>query len=182
MKIFFRQVLPSISKIKDNPNLKMFGKLLHDPNLWHLNRRSLSGATAVGLFVAFIPLPLQMLVAAAIAIVFRVNLPLSVSLVFITNPITIPVFFYFSYTVGTILLGMEGLSIQLLLSIEQLYNSIDDILLPLLVGCFVVGSITALTGYILVNLLWRLHVQSLWRKRWRKRAKKKAPLILRANT
>jgi uncharacterized protein (DUF2062 family) len=178
MKIFFKQILPSISKIKENPNMKMFGKLLHDPNLWHLNRRSLSGGTAVGLFVAFIPLPLQMLIAAAIAIVFRVNLPLSVSLVFITNPITIPIFFYFAYRVGTILLGMEALSMQLLISMEQLYNSIDDILLPLLVGSFVVGSVVALTGYILVNLLWRLHVKNLWHKR----VKKKVPLILRANT
>jgi uncharacterized protein (DUF2062 family) len=178
MKIFFKQILPSISKIKENPNLKMFGKLLHDPNLWHLNRRSLSGGTAVGLFVAFIPLPLQMFIAAAIAIVFRVNLPLSVSLVFITNPITIPIFFYFAYTVGTILLGMEALSMQLLISMEQLYNSIDKILLPLLVGSFVVGSVVALMGYILVNLLWRLHVKNVWRKR----VKKKIPLILRANT
>ncbi len=162
MKKVFKKILPSISKIKANPNLKMFGKLLHDPNLWYLNRRSLSGGTAVGLFVAFIPVPLQTLIAAAIAIVFRVNLPISVSLVFITNPITMPLFFYFAYIVGTILLGMQ------ILPMNELWTY--DIILPLSVGCFVVGSITALTGYILVNLLWRLHIKNLWRKRTKKKS------------
>lgn len=178
MKIFFKKILPSVSKIKHHPKLKLFGKLLHDPNLWHLNRRSLSGGTAVGLFVAFIPLPLQTLIAAAIAIIFRVNLPLSVSLVFITNPITMPLFFYFAYRIGAFLLGMETISMQVLLSMEGFLNSINDILLPLSVGCFVVGSITALAGFFLVNLLWRLHIKN----RLQKRAKKKVPSILRANT
>jgi len=56
---------------------------------------------AVGLFCAFVPLPIQMLLAAAAAIIFRVNLPISVGLVWITNPVTIPPMFYFCYKVGT---------------------------------------------------------------------------------
>ena len=42
---------------------------------------------AVGLFVALMPIPLQMAVAAAIAILVRSNLPISVSLVWLTNPV-----------------------------------------------------------------------------------------------
>ena len=40
-----------------------FGRWLHHPNLWHLNRRSVSGAVAIGSFSGLVPGPLQMLTA-----------------------------------------------------------------------------------------------------------------------
>ena len=55
--------LPDHKKIKENKTLSIFGDVLHDANLWHLNRRSARGAFAVGLFFAFIPVPFQMLLA-----------------------------------------------------------------------------------------------------------------------
>jgi uncharacterized protein (DUF2062 family) len=72
--------------------ITFLGTLLHDPNLWHLNRHSVARAMAVGLFAAFIPIPLQMLVAAILAITVRGNMPIAISLVWLTNPITMPVF------------------------------------------------------------------------------------------
>ena len=71
-----KKMMPDHDKIRRSRAIKLFGSLLHDGNLWHLNRRSASGAFAVGLFTAFIPVPFQMLLAAAAAIIFRVNLPL----------------------------------------------------------------------------------------------------------
>jgi uncharacterized protein (DUF2062 family) len=49
----------------------------------------------VGLFCAFIPVPFQMLLAAPSAIIFSANLPVSIALVWITNPITMPPIFFF---------------------------------------------------------------------------------------
>jgi len=76
-KKFIKRYLPDHEKIRNHKSLnKIFGTLLHDPNLLHLNRRSVSGAMAVGLFLAFVPLPIQMGLAAGIAILIRVNLPI----------------------------------------------------------------------------------------------------------
>jgi hypothetical protein len=172
MKKFFKRSLPEVSHVKSHPKLQFFGDLLHDPNLWHLNRRSVAGGMAVGLFIAFIPLPMQMLLAAAFAIAFRVNLPLSVSLVWVTNPITIPPIFYFAYKLGTVLLGLPTEYIEFSLSFEWLINSLDIFWQPLLLGSFVLGSFSALTGYLLINFLWRLQVSRLWQDRREKRLKK----------
>ena len=93
-KKFIRRFLPSHQSIKQNKALKIFGSVLHEPNLWHLNRRSAAGAFGIGLFFAFWPVPFQMWLSAGLAIPFRVNLPLSVATVWVTNPFTIPPIFY----------------------------------------------------------------------------------------
>jgi uncharacterized protein (DUF2062 family) len=169
MKKFFKRSLPHVSLIKSHPRLQFFGKLLHDPSLWHLNRRSLAGGMAIGLFVAFVPFPGQMLLAAALAILFSVNLPLSVSLVWVTNPITIPPAFYFAYKLGTILLGMPTQALEFSFSQEWLFYTLANFWQPLLLGCFVLGAVSALIGYWLVNFLWRLQVSRLWHVRREKR-------------
>ncbi|MDH5777262.1 MAG: DUF2062 domain-containing protein, partial [Gammaproteobacteria bacterium] len=80
-KKFIQRYMPDHDKIRQHPHLnKMFGTLLHDPNLLHLNRRSVSGAFFIGLFMAFVPMPFQMVPAAALAIYFRTNLPISIGL------------------------------------------------------------------------------------------------------
>ena len=78
-----KRLLPDHHTIKSNKHLQIFGDLLHNPNLWHLNRRSVAKAFAVGLFCAFIPVPFQMILSASIAILVHANLPLAVSLVWI---------------------------------------------------------------------------------------------------
>ena len=65
-KKLIRRFLPDAHKIRDHKHLRVFGTLLHDPNIWHLNRHSVAGAFAVGLFMAFVPMPLQMIPAAAL--------------------------------------------------------------------------------------------------------------------
>jgi ABC-type glycerol-3-phosphate transport system substrate-binding protein len=67
-KRLIKRWLPDQDKLKEHKHLRLFGKLLLDASLWHLNRRSAAGAFAVGLFMAWIPLPCQMLLAAGGAI------------------------------------------------------------------------------------------------------------------
>ncbi len=156
--------------IRNHKHLKMFGTLLHDPNLWHLNRRSVAGAFGAGLFMAFVPVPFQMVLAAAAAIVLRVNLPLSVSLVWITNPLTMPPIFFGTYKLGAWLMGMRPQHFRFELSFHWLASELGSIWQPFLLGCFVCASLSALLGYTLIRLLWRWHIVKAYQQRRRRRA------------
>jgi len=176
-KKFIKKIMPNHETIRDHKYLKMFGSLLHDPNLWHLNRRSVSGAFAVGLFFAWVPVPFQMILAAAVAIPFRVNLPLSVVLVWVTNPITMPPMFYAAYKVGGLFLTDTATGpISFELSWEWLSTTMSYIWQPFLLGCFILGVISSIASYIVIRLLWRWQVVREWNERKLKRQAAKANL------
>src|SRR5690554_5249096 len=169
---FIRRIMPKHEAVKNSKSLKIFGSLLHDANLWHLNRRSASGSFAVGLFCAFIPVPFQMLIAAAAAISFRVNLPLSVSLVWISNPITMPVLFYFCYLLGAWLINAPSQPFAFELSWQWLAHSISTIGPAFLLGCLIMAVISGILGYFTISLLWRKSVVNAWRLRAQRMLKK----------
>ena len=50
-----QRFLPDPNKIRHHKSLRIFGRLLHDANLWHLNRRSARGAFAVAVKLSPIP-------------------------------------------------------------------------------------------------------------------------------
>ncbi len=177
-KKLIKRFLPDHHAIREHKSLRFFGTLLHAPNLWHLNRRSASGAFAVGLFTAFVPVPFQMLLAAAGAILFRVNLPLAVALVWITNPVTMAPMFYFTYRLGAWLIGMPPHSeaFHFTLSYEWLVNELGMFWEPFLLGCFVTGTVCALLGYLTIRGLWRLHLVKHYQ------ARKKAKQLRAAQT
>ncbi|KMT63836.1 DUF2062 domain-containing protein [Catenovulum maritimum] len=164
-KKFIQRFLPDHQTIKNQKSLKIFGNLLHDPNLWHLNRHSVTTAFALGLFNAFIPVPFQMWLSAAGAIIFRANLPLSVAIVWITNPFTIPPIFYACYLLGSFVLGQEQQNFQFELSWQFLTESMATIGPALLTGCGIAAVTFSLLGYIGISLIWRMSVANNWKKR-----------------
>ena len=162
---FIKRFLPDTDTMRRHKHLRHFGELLRNRSLWHLNRRSVSGGVAVGLFVAMLPLPFQMVIAAGVAILGSVNLPISVAMVWITNPLTMGPLFYFNYRVGAFLLGQQPAKEHFRGSVTDLIGSMLHIWKPLLLGGVVVGTVLAMLGWILVRLVWRWHVVS---RRWPK--------------
>ena len=180
MKNILSRYIPDAAEVKQSKVLRWFGDHIHDPNLWHLTRRSVPGAFAIGLFCAFIPSAGQMVIASALAIYFRKNLPLSFALVWISNPITIPPFFYMAYLVGTLILGIEPLGFDYFESLmsqifswnlnwKELWDTISSNWQPLLLGCAICGTISALVGYFGISLLWRLSVARKLKHRRKRR-------------
>lgn len=164
-KKLIRRYLPDHHKLREHKHLKLFGQLLHDPNLWHLNRRSVSGAFFIGMVCAWIPVPFQMVLAASIAIFARVNLPISAALVWITNPITMPPMFYFAYKIGTWVLGQPVQDINFELSLEWLMHELGLIWQPFLLGCGILGVVSGVVSYFAIRVMWRLHVFQYIKKR-----------------
>ena len=97
---FFKKYMPDQHLLRSHRSLRWLGTHLHDPNLWHLTRKSVSRAFLVGVFCAFLPIPGQMIVAAALALLCTSNLAISIGLVWLTNPLTMPpVFVITSYSI-----------------------------------------------------------------------------------
>lgn len=157
-KHIIKKMFPGMERMHGHRALAPLGPRLKSPDLWHLNRRSVAGAFAVGLFVAFLPLPMQMLIAATVALVVRVNLPISVILVWISNPVTMPPLFYTAYTLGRKVLNASPRPIRPEFSWEWFTSELLTIWQPLLIGSLLLAVVASTTGYLLVRLLWRLNV------------------------
>ena len=178
---FFRKFLPSHESIRQHRHIARFGPLLHHPNLWHLNRRSVSGAAAVGLFAGLVPgsNPAQFAAAVLLAIAFRVNLPVAAIVTLYTNPFTIVPLYILAYGIGSLFLSDNQAALsyppavdwsQLGASIEAYFEWLMALGKPLALGLFVLAAGLAVMGYVGVQLAWRTHTILAWRRRKAKRA------------
>ena len=152
----FKRYIPHKESIASNSIIRLFDEYLHDPNIWHIHRRSSAGGAAIGVFCAFIPIPIQTLSAAALAILFRMNLPIAILFSFLANPITVPFIFFYSYKLGSILFGLEENQITSIIpentTIIEWFNTIFlNIWEPLLIGCLILGLISSSITYFLIN-------------------------------
>lgn len=157
-KKFLRKYLPDPHKITQSRSLGIFGQRLHDPNLWHMNRKSVSMAFLVGLIIMWLPVPGQMVFAAGAAMLLRCNLPISVVLVWITNPLTMGPMYYFAYKLGNWMLGQPVNHIEFETSFEWITEQMGVIGKPLILGCLTLSLSSGLIGFSVIRLLWRLHI------------------------
>jgi len=164
-----RKWIPTPAALREQKALRIFGDWIYEGNLWHLNRYSAAMGFFVGLFMAFMPIPGQMIVAAAMAVWLRCNLPLSVSLVWITNPVTMPAIFFFAYELGAFLLGENTQALNFELSFEWLFTTLGAVWEPFLLGCTLFSIGFGALGYFLVDILWKMQVRHKWKERRRQR-------------
>ena len=178
---FFRKYLPDHATMRDHRRLRWFRPLLKHPNLWHLNRHSVAGGVAAGLYGGLIPGPLQMLTAAILAVIFRVNLPVAMVTTLYTNPITWGPLILAAYAIGSWVTGGNGAPAA---SLEFDWSSQpwSDFLFAFwhwflglgetfLIGNLILATSLAVLGYFAVQLAWRLYLLAYLRRR-RARGKK----------
>jgi len=179
---FFRRYLPNAAEVRRNRLVAMFGSLLQHPNLWHLNRDSVAGAVAIGLFAGLVPGPLQMLTALLLAIPLHRNLPVALLMTLYSNPFTIVPLYLLAYGYGSLLLGgghgeakVEPFDMDWAHFLDSMSRMLDWSLAlgkPLLIGLVALGLTLAALGYAAVQLGWRAHVLRAWRARAKRRRAK----------
>ena len=166
---FFRKFAFKRHELSQRWFMAPFRHLLHDHRLWGIRRKTVIPAFALGLFVAFQPFLGHMLAAVLGALALRINMPVAALATLIINPVTIGPVYYFSYRVGAFLLSIEPGPFEMEMSFEWLTSTFGSVWQPLVLGSVFVCAITAMLGYIGLELLWRA---SLGRYIARKRRKR----------
>jgi len=176
--------LPDHQSLCQNRWLAPFAQTLLHPRLWHLNRHSAAGGVAVGLFCGLIPGPFQMLGAAILATLFRVNLPLALVTTLYTNPLTIVPIYLLAYELGRLVLPQAGGHFApppelgeggLLAWLGQLSDWVLALGKPLGLGLVLLGLLLACAGYAIVRTGWRLYLLRAWHHRKQRQQRKPPP-------
>ena len=159
--------------------MRRLPRMLHHPNLWHLNRHSVAGGVAVGAFAGIMGGPIQMITAAILSLLFRVNIPVAVATTWYTNPITGVPITYLAYKIGIFVTGQSGKPLShftfdwanrnWLEAIPLFFNWLIQLGPSFVVGAFILALILAALGYALVRILWRIYLVIHWRRRQKDR-------------
>ena len=167
---FLRKYLPDPDEILAKRWAAPFRPWLGHPNLWHLNRRSVPGAVAIGLFCGLIPGPVQMLGALLCAIPLRKNIPVALATTLYTNPLTIVPLYLLAYGYGSLILGDRAAETAVTpfewdWSLSALGAWAMSLGKPLAIGLVALAVTLALLGYVITELGWRAYIVTAWRRR-----------------
>lgn len=171
-KSILKKIIPNEEKLRNMRAIKACLSITQRAHIWHFNRRSAARAALIGLFCAFIPLPIQMFAAIILCVWARAHLPLAIGIVWLTNPITMAPVFLATYHFGAFLLGQPTIGFEFEMSWSWVAEQFKVIWQPLLLGSLVTGGIFACIGYTVMEVSWRHRTLKKWRVRQSQRDKK----------
>ncbi|SFV69812.1 hypothetical protein MNB_SM-4-1674 [hydrothermal vent metagenome] len=155
-----RKVLKKTTK---SEKLKTFIKKYKvPPEFLQANRKMISRGILIGIFIAFIPMPMQMALVLAFMPVFRFNVPIALAMCWLSNPFTMPPMYYMEYLTGSFFLGSEISNVEM--NVEWFQENIDDIFIPLYLGTFFYSFVGSISAYWAVNHFWKKSVHTAKKK------------------
>jgi uncharacterized protein (DUF2062 family) len=146
-------------KRRSNGKIDQFIKKYKIPREYlSINRKSITKGIFIGLFWGFIPMPMQMLAVLAMTPFLKFNVPIAISMVWLSNPLTMPFMYYMEYQTGNFILGRDGLE-NIELTLTWFSDNWDNILVPLYIGTIPYSIFVSALVYFIINILWILSVQ-----------------------
>ena len=152
--------VPTREGLEGNRYIRPFAHLVLRPELWRFNRRSVPRGVAVGLF-AGIQIPFAHTPLAALAAVFvRANVPVAAATTWASNPLTWTLMFPSAIFISNHLgYHVDMATFHALLDRDASLHEWAGWLLSraapaLMLGLFVLATITASLGYLLTTLGW----------------------------
>jgi len=147
-----------LKKISKNDKLRTFLHKYKIPKEYlSTNRAMVSKGILIGLFIAFIPMPMQMLAVIAMMPFFKFNVPIGIAMCWLSNPFTMPPMYYLEYLTGSMILGNKIAPVEM--TLDWFSTNIDDIFIPLYFGTLIFSIVGSLSGYWLVNHFWKSSVK-----------------------
>jgi len=148
----------TLKKTSKSEKLKEFIKKYKVPSQYlATSRQMISRAVALGVFIAFIPMPMQMLAVIAFIPFFKFNVPIALAMCWLSNPFTMPPMYYMEYLTGSFFLGMEITPVEM--TLDWFSENIDNIFIPLYVGTLFYSVIGSALAYWIVNHFWHKSVK-----------------------
>lgn len=113
---------------------------------------------AIGVFIGITPtIPLHTILAVSLALLVRGSKLAAALGVWVSNPLSIPVFYYGSYRIGQLVLGLPALSLPDDRSLLVMARMGGEILGAMLLGGVILGIIPAIVAYVLTLKLASSH-------------------------
>ena len=173
------RLLPTRETITQSRLRRWLGPRVHDPLLWHVNRRSVARGVAMGVFFGLM-IPIAQIPAAAVAsLLLRGNLLIAAASTLVSNPLTYGPIYYFAYRLGAGIIGTRTppdltpedveRPLRMIDSLNQAWTWVTGIGQPLLVGMVIMAATGAILSYWGTQLFWRIRVSAKWRKHRRAR-------------
>ena len=74
-RALLKKIVPAPHTLSARWPVRLCGERITDPQLWTLNRRAVTAAFGAGCAISFVPLPIHLLLAVIVALLWRINLP-----------------------------------------------------------------------------------------------------------
>lgn len=106
---------------------------------------------AIGIFVSITPIiPLQTIVAVALAFLVRGSKPAAALGTWVSNPLTVPLVYYADYKLGCILLNCQTMTDSISFnSFSELMDLGLEVTSAMLLGSLVIGAVLGVAGYFI---------------------------------
>lgn len=134
-------------------NIKKIRHYYHELLLSHATPTDVAYGFALGVFISITPtLGLHMVLAIALAAVFKKNKIAAIIGAWVNNPLTIFPIYYYAYRLGEWVLRDPRPKNLRPESLKDVFHLSKELMIPLWIGGILLGLITAIVAYYLV--LW----------------------------
>jgi uncharacterized protein len=158
VRIFFK-------KLSSEKFSKVLDRYKINRSFFAINRRQIKKGVLIGVFFALFPIPIQIFAVIMLTFFFRFNIIVALSIVLLTNPITMPFIMAAEYRLGMWILHKEMPSGRIEFTMQWVQQHLASIVLPLYTGAFSAMIFFSILAYFIVEYLWIYSVKKAYRQR-----------------
>lgn len=167
-----RRNLPTRESMERSRLLRPVAHRVLAPELWRFTRRSVPRGVALGMITGILFPVAQIAFSAVLALPIRANVAVASLVTFISNPLTTPFIWAAAYWTGKWALRFDavvpGQPVRGAARLGWVQWLMSDAAPALAMGLLILSVVSAVAGYVLATIGWRLWIARKWRTRHRR--------------